>query len=102
VIFDRYTYDEMANLTLRSPAIQAYVKLIMMLVPKPHISYLLDADPIQARERKPEYPIEFLYTNRNAYLDLNKLVGGMTVIAPMPIREVEQAILIHARNELSF
>jgi len=102
VIFDRYTYDEMANLTLRSPAIQAYVKLIMMLVPKPHISYLLDADPIQARARKPEYPIEFLYTNRHSYLALNELVGGMTVIAPMPIREAEQAILSHARKELSF
>lgn len=102
VIFDRYTYDELANLTLRNPAIRAYVRLIMMLVPRPHISYLLDADPIQARARKPEYPIEFLYTNRSSYLALNKLVGGMTVIAPMPIREAEQAILMHARKELSF
>ena len=49
VIFDRYTYDEMANLTLRNPAIRAYVRLIMRVVPRPHISYLLDADPIQAR-----------------------------------------------------
>jgi thymidylate kinase len=102
VIFDRYTYDELANLTLRNPAIRAYVRLIMMLVPRPHISYLLDADPIQARARKPEYPIEFLYTNRRSYLALNELVGGMTVIAPMPIREAEQAILMHARKELSF
>jgi thymidylate kinase len=102
VIFDRYTYDEMANLTLRNPAIRAYVRLIMRVVPRPHISYLLDADPIQARARKPEYPIEFLYTNRQSYLTLNELVGGMTVIAPMPIREAAQAILRHTRKELSF
>lgn len=102
VIFDRYTYDELANLTLHNPVIRAYVRLIMMLVPRPHISYLLDADPIQARARKPEYPIEFLYSNRHAYLALSQLVGGITVIAPMPIREAEQMILSHVRNELSF
>jgi thymidylate kinase len=102
VIFDRYTYDELANLTLRNPAIRAYVRLIMMLVPRPHISYLLDADPIQARARKPEYPIEFLYTNRHSYMSLSELVGGMTVIAPMPICEAARAILRHARKELSF
>jgi thymidylate kinase len=102
VIFDRYTYDELANLTLRNPAIRAYVRLIMMLVPRPHISYFLDADPIQARARKPEYPIEFLYANRHAYLALSQLVGGVTVIAPMPIDEAEQMILRHVRKELSF
>jgi thymidylate kinase len=102
VIFDRYTYDELANLTLHNPAIRAYVRLVMMLVPKPHISYFLDADPIQARARKPEYPIEFLYTNRDAYLALSQLVGGITVIAPMPIREAEQMILMHVRKKLSF
>ena len=59
VIFDRFIYDELANLTLRNPTMQAYVFLIMKSVTRPHVSYLLDADPIQARARKPEYPIEF-------------------------------------------
>jgi thymidylate kinase len=101
VIFDRYTYDELANLTLRNPAIRVYVRLIMKFVPRPHISYLLDADPILARARKPEYPIEFLNFNRRSYLALNELVGGMTVIAPMSIQAAEQAILRHTRMELS-
>jgi hypothetical protein len=35
-------------------------------------------------------------------MSLSELIGGMTVIAPMPIREAEQAILSHARKELSF
>jgi thymidylate kinase len=102
VIFDRYTYDELANLALCNPAIRVYVRLIMKFVPKPHISYLLDADPVQARARKPEYPIDFLYSNRLSYLTLSELVGGMTVIAPMSIREAQQAIVTHAKNELSF
>jgi thymidylate kinase len=101
VIFDRYIYDEFANLTLSNPAIRVYVRLIMKIVPRPDISYLLDADPVKACARKPEYPLEFLHANRQSYLDLCELVGGITVIAPMPIREVERMVLKHARNVLS-
>jgi hypothetical protein len=102
VVFDRYIYDELANLTLCKPFIRAYVRFIIRIVPKLDISYVLDADPVRARERKPEYPLEFLHANRQSYLDLCDLIGGMTVIAPMPIHEVEGAVLGHTRNELSF
>jgi thymidylate kinase len=102
VILDRYIFDELANLKLRNPAIRAYVRLIMKLVPKPDISYLLDADPVKARARKPEYPLEFLHTNRQSYLTLSGLVGGMTVIAAMPVKEVKRVVLRHALEELSF
>ncbi len=102
VICDRYTYDELANLTLRNPVIRGYMWLIMKIVPRPNISYLLDADPVKARARKPEYPLEFLHTNRQSYQDLSNLIGGMTVIDPMPVKEVEQAILRHALTQLSF
>lgn len=93
VICDRYAYDELANLTLRHRGIRAYVRLIMKLVPKPDVSYLLDADPIQARARKPEYPLDFLYTSREAYLRLSQLVGGITIIPPMPIPDVQREVL---------
>jgi thymidylate kinase len=102
VIFDRYIYDELANLTLRNPFMRAYVRMMMSLVPKPQISYLLDADPVQARARKPEYPLEFLYANRQSYLDLSALIGGMTVIAPMPVEDVKREVLRHAMREMSF
>jgi thymidylate kinase len=101
VIFDRYVYDELANLTLHNPAIRAYVRLIMKLVPQPDISYLLDADPEKARARKPEYPLEFLRTNRQSYLALNDLIGGMTIISPKPVKEVAMAVLKHAQERLS-
>jgi thymidylate kinase len=102
VIFDRYTYDELANLPLRNPLIRAYVRMIMTFVPSPQIGYFLDADPVRARERKPEYPLEFLITNRQSYFALINLIGGITVINPGPIPEVEQAVLGHALRELSF
>ena len=100
IIFDRYAYDELANLTLSSPVARWYVRLIMNFVPRPHISYLLDADPIQARARKPEYPLEFLYICRASYLALSDLIGGMTIIPPMPVQDVEREILQHALRQM--
>ena len=101
VIFDRYAYDELANLALRNPANRAYARMVMKLVPKPDVSYLLDADPIQARARKPEYPIEFLYSSRASYLALSDLLGGITIIPPAPVEEVKQQVLKHALQQLS-
>lgn len=100
VIFDRYIYDELANLTLQTRAMRAYANFIIKLTRRPHISFLLDADPIQARARKPEYPAEFLQVNRMSYLALSDLVGGITVIDSMNINDVEQEVLQHAMNIL--
>jgi thymidylate kinase len=102
VIFDRYTYDELANLNLSNRVIRAYARMIMKLVPRPDISFLLDADPLMARARKPEYPLEFLYINRLSYLRLGEMIGGMTIIRPLPIQEVERQIREHAQADLSF
>ena len=100
IIFDRYAYDELANLNLANPIARAYVRLVMWIVPRPHVSYVLDADPVQARARKPEYPLEFLYFCRASYMTLSKLLGGMTVIPPMPVRDVERTVLQHALKHL--
>jgi len=100
VIFDRHIYDELANLNLRNPLMRAFAQGLMRIVPRPQISYLLDADPAAARARKPEYPLEFLHANRKSYLELNRLVGGMTVIAPMPIEQAKREVLRHALEML--
>ncbi len=102
VIFDRYTYDELANLNLRNPLMRAYAQLLMKFVPRPHISYLLDADPVQARARKPEYPLEFLHANRNAYLALANLLGAITVIRPGAVEDVEAEVMAYAVKKLSY
>lgn len=93
VIFDRYIYDELANLNLRNPLMRIYIRLLMKLVPRPEVSYILDADPVQARARKPEYPLDFIYVNRDAYLTLARMIGGMTVIAPGSVEEVRREVI---------
>ena len=93
VIFDRYLYDELANLSLRNGLTRAYVRLILRFTPHPDLAYLLDADPVQARTRKPEYPLDFLNTSRVSYIALSELVGGMTIIAPQPVQDVARKIV---------
>ncbi len=101
IICDRYIYDELANLTLHNSAVRIYARFIMKIAPRPNISYLLDADPVQARARKPEYPVEFLYICRASYLTLSNLVaGGMTIIPPMPVQDVEQLVFQYANDLL--
>jgi thymidylate kinase len=102
IIFDRYIYDQFANLRLRNGFTRAYVKFLMKFVPRPDVSYVLDADPRQARARKPEYPLDFIFMNRRAYLDLADLIGGLTVIPAGPIEQMKADVLRHAFRTLEF
>lgn len=101
VIFDRYLYDELANLTLTNPLMRMFVRLIMAFTPRPDVSFILDADPAAARARKPEYPIEFIRINRRSYMDLSRILGGMTIIPSIPIEDVKREILAHALVHLA-
>jgi thymidylate kinase len=92
VIFDRFIYDELANLNPRRWINRVYLRVIMKVVPRPDISFILDAVPAEARARKPEYPIDFVVANRDAYLALSALIGGMKVISPMALEPARQAI----------
>jgi thymidylate kinase len=102
IIFDRYIYDQFANLRLRNRMVRAYVRWLMRIVPRPDVSYILDADPVQARTRKPEYPLDFIYINRRAYLDLADMIGGMTVIPAGPVQQMRADVLRHAFRALGF
>jgi thymidylate kinase len=93
VVFDRYLYDELANLDLGNPLARAYVRLLLRMIPHPHSAFLLDADPAQARARKPEYPLEFLNVNRARYMALTKLAGGMTIVGPLAVKDVSLIVL---------
>jgi thymidylate kinase len=101
VIFDRYIYDELANLNLGNPLMRGFVHLLMNFAPRPDISFILDADPTAARARKPEYPLDFLYENREAYLKLSRMIGGMTVIPPGDAAAVKREVLRRALDLLS-
>jgi thymidylate kinase len=96
VVFDRYIYDELANLPLDSPLMKTYAMFILSLAPTPDLAYLLDADPSAARLRKPEYPLDFLRQNRGTYLQISKMTGKLCVVptlsAAKTFSEVVKAI----------
>jgi thymidylate kinase len=92
VIFDRYIYDELANLPLERPIERVFIRLLLRFAPAPDVAYIIDADPVAARARKPEYPVEFLRKNQESYLALSRLVPGFTVIEPLSIEEAQSTI----------
>ena len=102
IIFDRYTYDELANLDLTGALTRAYTHMIMRLIPRPDISFVLDADPEAARARKPEYPIDFVRKNRLAYMELNQWFGGFTIIEPKGIDAAHQEVLSNTLRILTY
>ena len=91
VIFDRYLYDELANLPLQSRIIRWYVRMLAGFIPKPNVAFLLDADPEEAHLRKPEYPLEFVMRNRDAYLTLSRM-AGMTLVSPLSVEKAARRI----------
>jgi thymidylate kinase len=101
IIFDRYLHDQLANLNLNRRVGRIYARLLLAMTPQPDIAYLLDADPVQARERKPEYPIDFLHQSRAAYLALSKMGGRMTVILPLPVAEAAERVWEEISKKLS-
>jgi thymidylate kinase len=100
VILDRYIYDELANLPLTNPLTRAYVRFVHRMVPRPDVAFLLDADPVAANARKPEYPVEFMRENRARYFALAELLGSLTVIPPLPLEEARQAVLAALMEKL--
>jgi thymidylate kinase len=92
VIFDRYIYDQLANLPLHHWLARVFTALILQFTLRPDAAYVIDADPEQARARKPEYPLEFLRHNREAYLALSRMDGHMIVTDASSIPATEAKI----------
>lgn len=97
VIFDRYIYDQLANVA-GNGAGRFYSRLLLALSPRPDIAYLLDADPEAALARKPEYPLDFLHAYRRAYLRLGEMAREMVVIPAAEADGVERVIASEFRK----
>jgi thymidylate kinase len=93
IIMDRYIYDELANLPLENPVSRAFAKGIDRLVPCPDLAYFLDADPVAARARKPEYPVDFMIKSRAAYKRLAALLTSITVVPPLELEDAKRTVL---------
>lgn len=100
IVFDRYVYDELANLNLHRAFSRTFVRFIHRFVPRPDIAYLLDADPAAAYARKPEYPLDFMSQCRQSYLDLAALLGSMTLVPAQGELEARMAVLKLAEDRL--
>ncbi len=92
IVMDRYIHDELANLPFSNPLTRGFIGFVAALAPRPDVAYLLDVDPHAARQRKPEYPLEFLRACRESYRRLAAMLG-MTVIPPSSITDATHAVL---------
>jgi thymidylate kinase len=98
VIFDRYIYDQIANICSRSSAARMYRQILLKQIPSPDLAFILDSSPRAAFARKPEYPLEFLYENRRNFLSLRELVPQLIVISDAAVEEVRKEIQLHVRR----
>lgn len=101
LILDRYIYDELSNLNLANPLTRIFVCVVHKIASKPDIAYLLDADPVTAYERKPEYPLEFMKKCRRAYFELANLLGAFTIVPGLSLEQAKAAVLRAAEDKLA-
>lgn len=92
IIFDRFMYDQLAALPMRSRIARAYARLLLKFAPKPDLALLLDAVPEVARARKPEYPLDFMREYRSSYLKLRDFTN-LQLISPGEVDDVHRAIV---------
>ena len=92
IIFDRYIYDQLAALPIDRWWAGAFARVLLRIAPRPDLSYLLDAIPEAARDRKPEYPLEFMHKYRSSYLELRNIVS-MELIPASDVEDVHRNIV---------
>lgn len=95
VIFDRYIYDQVANIYSSSLAARMYGHMLLNVTPAPNLAFLLDASPVAAFARKPEYPIEFMQQNRENFLRLRQLIPQLITIPAAAPEAVASQIFSH-------
>jgi thymidylate kinase len=95
VVFDRYIYDQVANIYSKSSLARTYRKILLKQVPAPDLALIIDESPLAAFARKPEFPMEFLYRNRQNFLNLRELVPQLIVISPGKPEDVRNEIWYH-------
>jgi thymidylate kinase len=95
VIFDRFIYDQFANISSRSLAARSYGRILLKLAPVPDLAFVLDASPTAAFARKPEYPLEFVIHNRQNFLCLKELAPKLIIISEAKADDVTNEIYFH-------
>jgi thymidylate kinase len=92
IIFDRYIYDQVANIYSKSSVARTYRKILLKQTPAPDLALIIDESPAAAFARKPEFPLEFLHRNRQNFLQLRDLVPQLIIISPGKPEDVRNEI----------
>ncbi len=92
VIFDRYIYDQLANIYSQSVAVRSYSRMLLSLTPRPDLAFVVDASADAAFARKPEYPLKFVRRNRRSFLELKELVPQLILISDGDEEDVRNEI----------
>jgi thymidylate kinase len=95
VIFDRYIYDQIANIYSQSSPARLYARILLKLTPLPDLAFVVDASPDAAFARKPEYPLEFMHRNRQNFLRLRELAPQLIVVSEAKEEDVTSEIFSH-------
>jgi len=93
VIFDRYVYDQLANISSARMISRAYIRALLHFTPRPDLAFILDASPTEAFARKPEYPLDFMYRYRRTFLGLQEVIPSITIIPPATVDSVATHVL---------
>ena len=93
IICDRYCYDQIVQIRSHGWVARMFKRFLIALAPAPRFAFILDANPDEAFQRKPEYPLSFMYEYRNSYLALQKLVPQLSVIRAGTPEQVHRKIL---------
>lgn len=100
IIFDRYLYDQLANIYSPSWAAKTCMRSIRKLARRPDLAVFLDASPTEAHARKPEYPLDFVYENRRAFLGLQTLFPELIAVPASNVEDLAgkiQALIQQSR-----
>jgi len=98
IIFDRYVYDQLANIYSQSVVTRTYIQVLIKQTPSPDLAFILDTSPAEAFRRKPEYPLEFMYKNRRAFLWLREFCPKLITIPGDTVEEATSEIHTHLRR----
>ncbi len=95
VIFDRYVYDQIANIYSPSPVVRTYIRLLLKQIPCPDLAFILDTSPADAFCQKAGVPLEFMYQNRRAFLRLREFFPQVITISGADVEGVKSEISMH-------
>lgn len=99
VIFDRYVYDQIVQIRSRRLPARLFIRMLLALAPTPDFGFIVDASPDEAFQRKPEYPLDFLYEYRRAFLSLRRFDPTLIVVGPGNIEDVQRRVFHYILRE---